>query len=115
MRRASERCFDYNARGSLLRSDAELSSISSRVSNKLGCVSSTKYRRDIGYIHSLDLIRRRDANLELSLCRFTICLPCRLYCRVVIVQRRPPFIVHGYEWRDEAKVMRHAVIGPERR
>lgn len=70
--------------------------------------------RYVKYIHSLDLIRRCDANLELSLCRLTICLPRELYCRVVIVKWRQSLVVRGYKWRDEAVVVRHAVIGPER-
>lgn len=77
----------YNARGSLLRSVVEPSSISSRVSNRLEeCESSpwepTEY---VVYIHFLNLIRRCDADLELSLCRFTFSLPRELYRRVVIV------------------------------
>src|SRR5579863_8653764 len=43
----AERRFDYNPRGSLVRSDVEPSSISSRVSNRLGFLSFTKYRRDM--------------------------------------------------------------------
>lgn len=115
MRRASDRCLHHNARGCLPRSVVEPSSISSRVSNRLGCMSFHGVAmRYVKYIHSLDLIRCCDANLELSLCRLTICLSRELYCRVVIVEWRQSFVVRGYEWRDEAVVVRHAVIGPKR-
>jgi hypothetical protein len=115
-RNNSKWCFDYNARGSLVRSEVEPSIISSRVSNKLGRVSFHEVSAtQVGNVHPLDLIRRGDANLEFSLCRLAICLPRELYCRVIIMQRRSSFLVRGYEWCDETKVMRQAVIGPKRR
>lgn len=69
----------------------------------------------VGYIHSFDLICCCDSNLELSLCRLTVRLPRELYRRVVVVQRRPSLVVRGHERRNEAIVMGHAVVRPERR